>query len=200
MLICVLSILLTFTSDKLLNLSELYYNSLASNLSENVLDEIIRIQKKIFWISYAIIPAILLLKLSIISALLFMPAYLLNFKIRYAQMFNLVLKAEFLFLGVGALKIIWFYFYTENYTLQEYQYFYPLSVLNIVGYENIDAWWIYPFQTLNLFELAYWFILAYLIGKILNISMDRGFKMVLSSYVPFLFTWIVTIMFFTLNN
>ena len=110
-----------------------------------------------------------------------------------------------MFLGVGVLKIIWFYFFQTSYTLEDLQYFYPLSALNIVGYQGLESWFIYPLQVLNLFELAYWLLLAYFIGKLAFTEkdkgkpMDLGFKIVASSYGSALLLWVVVVMFFTLN-
>lgn len=98
-------------------------------------------------------------------------------------------------------KTVWFYFFQADYNLEDLQYFYPLSALNIIGYEGLQPWFIYPFQVLNLFELAYWLILAYLIDKELGIDKkkDTGIKIVASSYGVSLLIWVVGIMFFTLN-
>jgi hypothetical protein len=47
-------------------------------------------------------------------------------------LWGFVIIAEFVFLLVPIFKIIWFYFFQTNYTLEDIQYFYPLSALNIV--------------------------------------------------------------------
>lgn len=80
-------------------------------------------------------------------------------------------------------KIAWFYFFQLNYTLEDIQYFYPFSALNIVGYEGLQPWFVYPIQVLNLFELAYWFILAYLIGT--YSYFDFSFKLKDATQIPF---------------
>ena len=54
--------------------------------------------------------------------------------------------------------------------------------LNIIGSQGLEAWFIYPFQVLNLFEVAYWFILAYFIGKEINDTTEKGLSIVASSY------------------
>jgi hypothetical protein len=100
-----------------------------------------------------------------------------------------VISAEFVLLLVPIFKILWFYFFQTTYTLEDIQYFYPLSALNIVGYQGLEPWLIYPFQVLNLFELAYWIIFAYFIGKITETNMDRGLKIVTSSYGSGIFLW-----------
>jgi hypothetical protein len=68
-----------------------------------------------------------------------------------------------------------------------------------VGNKDLEPWFIYPFQTLNLFELVYWLILSFYIGKATQTSMDKGLKIVAYSYGSALLLWVVTIMFFTLN-
>lgn len=158
------------------------------------------------WFSYSIIPIFLLIKISIIASILYIGTFFYSkAKVTFKQLFNAVVKAEFVFSGVGVLKIVWFYFFETSYTLEDLQYFYPLSALNIVGYKGLDAWFIYPLQVLNLFELAYWLLLAYFIGKLAFTEkdkgkpMDLGFKIVATSYGSALLLWVVVVMFFTLN-
>ncbi|WP_296344452.1 hypothetical protein [Winogradskyella sp.] len=139
------------------------------------------------------------MKILIIATILDLGCFIFNKKIKFKKIFNIVVKAEFIFLLVIIFKTAWFYFFQTNYTLEDLQYFYPLSAINIVGYEGIDAWWVYPLQVLNLFELAYWLVLGYLLGKALNSNFDKGISIVASSYGVALLIWVVGIMFFTLS-
>jgi hypothetical protein len=146
------------------------------------------------------------IKTTIISSVLYTGAFFYSkSKVTFKQLLNAVIKAEFVFLLVGIAKIIWFYFFQTNYTLEDLQYFYPLSALNIVGYKGLESWFIYPLQVLNLFELAYWLLLSYFVGKLAFTEkdkgkpMDLGFKIVTSSYGSALLLWVVVVMFFTLN-
>jgi hypothetical protein len=54
------------------------------------------------------------------------------------KLWGFVIIAEFVFLLVPIFKIIWFYFFQTNYTLEDIQYFYPLSALNIVDYKELE--------------------------------------------------------------
>jgi hypothetical protein len=89
--------------------------------------------------------------------------------------------------------------FQTNYTLEDLQYFYPLSAINITGYENLKPWFVYPLQVLNLFEVAYWLVLAYLLGKEFKEDIYKGLTVVASSYGVGLVIWVVAVMFFTLN-
>ena len=204
-----LNIFLLELLKELLKLDQLTYNKLTETLSFNQVEKILQFQKKINNWLYLVLPLLMIFKIFLISSVLYIGTFFYSkAKVTFKQLLNAVIKAEFVFLGVGVLKIIWFYFFQTNYTLEDLQYFYPLSALNIVGYKGLDTWFIYPLQTLNLFELAYWFLLAYYVGKIAsptknkeenNYPIDFGLKIVASSYGSALLLWIVVVMFFTLN-
>ncbi len=190
---------LGFFSKELLNTDEVVINSLSEQLSIEQIDNMIDFREKWQWLSYVILPLLLLLKISIIAAIIDVGCFFFGKEIKYKILFNIVVKAEFIFLLVIVFKTAWFYFFQTDYNLEDLQYFYPLSALNIIGSEGLQPWFIYPFQVLNLFELIYWFILAYLIGNELNENTDKGFSIVASSYGICLLIWIVGVMFFTLN-
>jgi hypothetical protein len=194
-----LSIVLAELYQIILNVDGLFISSLAEQFSYEQISKAANSQKKWEWISYLFIPVLSLLKISIISAILDMGCFFFEREIKYKKLFNIVLKAEFIFLLVIIFKTTWFYFFKSDYTFDNLQYFYPLSALNIIGYQGLETWLIYPFQVLNLFEVAYWFILAYLIGKEINDTTDKGFSIVASSYGVGLLIWVVGVMFLTLN-
>ena len=207
--LCTLLLLITETTKYLLNFNKLLFNSLLQQLTESQTRAFFKLQDKWKFVGYTFVPVYIALKTCIISSVLYIGTFFYSkTKITFKQLLNIVLKAEFIFLLIPILKIIWFYFIQTNYTLEDLQYFYPLSALNIVGYKNIDAWFIYPLQTLNLFEVAYWLFLAYYIGKLASPSVagvqnkypiDFGLKIVASSYGSALLLWVVLIMFVTLN-
>jgi hypothetical protein len=199
-------VVISFLNQEILNVEELIIFHFSQRITKSQLINFLEIQKKWQWLSYAIIPLLLLIKTTLISSILYIGTFFYSkAKVTFKQLWEISIKAEFVFLGVGVLKIIWFYFFQTNYTLEDLQYFYPLSALNIVGYKGLDTWFIYPLQVLNLFELAYWLLLSYFIGKLAFTEkdkgkpMDLGFKIVASSYGSALLLWVVVVMFFTLN-
>lgn len=184
----------------LLNFKELLHNSLAEELTSTQIENYFELQNKWQWVGYIFVIAFMFIKTSFIASILYIGCFLLSRnEIKFNELWLIVIKAEYVFLILLILKTIWFYLFQINYTIDDIQYFYPLSALNIVGYRGLEPWLIYPFQVLNLFELAYWLILAYFIGKITQTNMDRGLKIVASSYGSALLLWVAVIMFFTLN-
>lgn len=195
-----------YITNILLESDKLVLNSIAEQLSVNQIENFLKIQEKWQLASFLLLPVIFYIKASIISSILYVGVFFFSkTKVNFKQLLNVSIKAEFVFLGVGVLKLIWFYFFQTNYTLEDLQYFYPLSALNIIGYNGLETYFIYPFQVLNLFELAYILLLGYYIGKLVYTPqnkenpMDFGLKIVASSYVPALFLWVTVVMFFTLN-
>ncbi|MCF6308565.1 MAG: hypothetical protein L3J09_11505 [Flavobacteriaceae bacterium] len=172
---------------------------LSTNLSESQLDNFLDFNKKWKWINLAFIPFLLFLKITVISTILNIGFFLFKKNISFKKIFYLVVKAEYIFLFVITSKIIWFYFFKQNYTVEYQQYFYPLSAINIIGYDNLYPWWVYFFQVLNVFELFYWISLSYLISKEIKVSIEYGLKIVASSYGLALVIWIFGTMFIALN-
>ncbi|OEK09100.1 hypothetical protein A8C32_14550 [Flavivirga aquatica] len=195
----ILIIFFDFIFKNILDFDSRLVDSLSYQLTEEQIFDFLNLRKQIGWLSLVIIPLMLLLKVSLISAVINIVFVFLDKDIKYKKILNIVLKAEFIFLLAILIKTVWFYVFNQDYDLNDLQYFYPLSVLNIVGYNNIQVWFIYPLQILNLFELSYWFILAYMLGKELEVNTNKSFAIVASSYGVGLVIWVGIVMFFTLN-
>ncbi|WP_125717761.1 hypothetical protein [Flavobacterium ustbae] len=195
----VIFILITEVTNNALQIDYLLQRHLLKILSLEQANSYISFHQKWYWLTYLFIPIIIFIKISIITVTLHVCLLLSARNLKFSKIWNIVLNAEFLFLFVFIFKIIWFLFFQSTYTLSDVQNFYPLSALNIVGYNNLEPWYIYPLQTLNLFEFAYIIYIGFQIGQITNTNTDYGLKIVAISYVPTLLLWIVTVMFFTLN-
>lgn len=199
LILSILFILIAEIFKRTIHFDDLLYNSLSERLTSKQIENFIGFQKKWQWIGYVAIPVILLIKTILIATILYIGLFFSDRDLKFSDLWNLVIKAEFIFLLVPVFKIIWFYFFQTNYSLKDIQNFYPLSALNIVGYEGLELWFIYPFQILNLFELTYVIYLGYQVGQLTNTNTAKGLKIVGYSYVHILLLWVVTIMFFTRN-
>ena len=186
-------------SKYFLNINDLLYASLSEKLTAKQLESMF--DKDIKWIilGYLAIPLLLYMKTHIIAGILGIGSFIFNRKISHKKLWNIVLKAETIFLLVIAVKILWFYFFQTDYTYDDVQNFYPLSLLSFIGYEEVAPWFFYPLQTINLFEVLYWIVLAFLIDRTLKERGNTGIKIVASSYGPALLIWVVAVMFLVLN-
>ncbi len=195
-----LSIIIVLSVTKhFLITDELYFQSLSTRFSTDQITELLNFQSKYELLNYVILTLMNLLKYGTITLAIYTLTILLGLKINYSNIFKVVILAEFIFLVPLVLKFIWFYFIQSNYTLEELQFFYPLSALNIFNIGEVSQLWIYPLQLLNLFEVVYWFILALGIHKLIKSDYEKSLKLVLSSYLPAMLLWVVFVMFLTVT-
>lgn len=193
-------IVLSEITNTFLDIKGLLYNSLSEQLTTKQLKQYFDFQDKWQWLSYFIIPLLLLIKTSLIASVVFIGTFFSNtVKLGFKQIWGAVLNAEFIFLLVPVFKLFWFAVFQPSYTLEDIQYFYPFSGLNITGYKGLEPWLLYPLQVLNLFEIGYVIYLGYQIGRLTQTSTDKGLNIVAISYLPALLLWVSLVMFFTLN-
>ena len=117
----------------------------------------------------------------------------------YKHYFEILVKSEFIFLIPLAIKLFWFNIFHTSYTLQDLQYFSPLSVFSFFDPKEIDTWLVYPMQLFNVFELLYWLILAYLLKDVLGKGFKDSLGFVATTYGVGLFIWVVLVMFLIVN-
>ena len=177
---------------------ELYYNSYIERLGAERIDQMFEEGHKWQFLSILFIPVILLIKISFAAACLFIG---LNFKgifASFSHIFNIALKAEIIFCIAGLIKITVLLFLKRTEVFEDLNY-YPLSLINLTGTQGIYKWLVYPLQTLNLFELFYWLVLAK--GLEIVVSRDYGSMLilVLCTYVVGLVIWTMFVMLLILN-
>ncbi|GIZ14086.1 hypothetical protein [Capnocytophaga catalasegens] len=194
-----LNAFLAYLVQDILNIRSLLANSLSEQLTATQVENLLNAQQKWQWVGYGFIPFLLLIKMSITALVLSIACMLTDRQVPYKRLFVIVAEAEIIFLLVPVCKIIWFYFFQPQHTLEDIQFFYPLSLLNLTDYKQVAQWYVYPLQLANLFEVGYWLLLTYLLGKVLKISFKERFYFVASSYGVLLLLWVVVVMFFTLN-
>jgi len=175
-ILLILIITLSYLTDHTLKFNDVIRKSFSNELTNEQILKFINIKEKLAWVNYLIIIFTTIVKISLITLLLELGVFFYDKlpEIKYKKLFNIVVKAEFIFLLVIVTKTLWFYFFKTDYTLEDLQYFYPFSALNIVGYQNVSPWFVYSLQVLNAFELIYWFLLAYMLSKELKTDFDTG--------------------------
>lgn len=190
---------LSYISSVILDLNGVMVRSLSEQLTAEQIEKVLSFKDQWQWISYVSVPLLLLIKISVIAVLIDVGCVFYNEKLPYKQLFRIALLGEFVFLAVPIFKLCWFLFFQPNFSLEDIQYFYPLSALNIIGYKGVAVWFIYPLQLLNLFEVVYWFLISVQLNKAIGSTTGKGVNIVASGYGVGLLLWVVCVMFFTLN-
>ncbi|AEI48875.1 hypothetical protein [Runella slithyformis] len=182
----------------------LYFNTLADQLTYEQIEDFIAQGKQWEWLGYVLIPLVYLIKFSLVALVLSLGLWLVTGRYEFKRLLGVAIEAEVIFLLPIVIKIFWFLFVQTGYTLQDLQFFYPLSALNLFDYQSLEPWLVYPLQVLNVFEVAYWVVLAY--GVALrspevkpSLSLERAFGLVAASYGTGLVVWVAVMMFLTLS-
>jgi len=201
LIVMIITILITFYTNYLLNLDELLYNFYSEKLVQEQVENLLSTQQKWAWLGYAFIPLLILIRTSLVALCLSIGQFIYNVEntFRFKQFFRIALIGEFVLVLVGFFKLGYFYFIKTDYTLEDVQQYYPLSIINLLNLKNLEPWLLYPLQTINLFEVAYFFVLVYGLWKLLKNEYIKSFEMVMTSYGGGLLIWLGLVMFLTLN-
>jgi len=200
-LVVFFSFILTITIKYLLNLDELTYSSLSEKLTKEQIENYLELQDKWIWIGYLILPIIILLRSAFVSLCLNLGYlfYDITNEIKFKQFFRIAVIGEFVLLTAGCFKLIYFYFIKTDFSLEQLQQFQPLSYTNFLDISKLKPWLVYPLQTINLFEIGYFFVLVYGLHKLLQNKYMKSFEIVAVSYGTGLIIWMGLIMFLILN-
>jgi hypothetical protein len=178
---------------------DVYLEYLKDQMSVKRILRFLELKRDLVWINYIAIPIMYLIKFSIITLWVLSGSILFGYKNSFQEIFRVVIIAEFFWLVPSFIMLIWFGCIDTGYTLQDIQYFKPLSLLNFFNVSEIESWLIFPLQSLNLFEVVYMFVLAIGIKRILKKDYLEALNFTIPVYGTALMTWIVFITFLNIN-
>lgn len=197
--------LLIYLGNYYISTDSKIFDFLSKDYPSNVVQNYMESQKKWWWVSYAVTPLLIGIKVLLV-------AFCLNFiklldlqgleKVKFSDFVFLVLIAEFVFVIAGFYKFINFYWINTDYTLEDLQTYYPISLINFRDYISTEKWLAYPLQLTNLFELAYWGILAWGIYELSDqkVKPIKSFGLVSFTYGIGLLFWTGIVCFIILNT
>ena len=178
---------------------EHYFNSFGEQLSYQRIGDLLSFKRKWNWLGYIATPLFVFMKTSFITICLFAGAFSFNIQISLRKLYRVAVVGEFVFLIAMLIKVFWLLTFSDNLTLEGIQYFYPLSLINLLDVSSLDIWWTYPMQVINLFELTYWLLLAYGLHQVMNTSFKQSMGIVAASYGSGLVLWVAFITFLTVS-
>ena len=201
--ICLFLIILLFLDKTYISTDSKIFDFLAKDYPSEFVRNYMESQKKWWWVSYAITPVLIGIKVLLV-------AFCLNFvkiisekleDVQFRDILTVVLIAEFVFIIAGFYKFFNFYLIDTDYTLETLQTYYPLSLINYKEAISTEKWLAYPLQLCNLFELIYWGILAWGIWELADkkISYQRSLGYVALTYGIGLLFWVGVVCFLILS-
>lgn len=195
--------LLTFLDKTYITTDSKIFDFLAKDYPSSVVQNYMESQKKWWWVSYAITPIMIGIKVLLV-------AFCLNFvkiisekleDVKFRDILTVVLIAEFVFIIAGFYKFFNFYLIDTDYTLETLQTYYPLSLINYKEAISTEKWLAYPLQLANVFELMYWGVLAWGIWQLAEkkFSYQRSLGYVALTYGIGLLFWVGVVCFLILS-
>lgn len=142
-------------------------------------------------LQFLTIPVIYLWKFTVIGFIIWVGSFLFGYRVSYAECWGIAVVSEFVFLIPELVKIFWFLFFVGDPQYYDVIAFYPLSLMHFFDYTQLDKRYIYPLKALNLFEVAYWFVLATGIHFFAHKQKKVAYLIVLCSYSLIFFLWLL---------
>ena len=137
------------------------------------------------------VPFVYLWKFTVIAFVIWVGCFMFGYRVTYTQCYGVVIGAEYIFLVPEILKILWFMMVDTDPTLNDISAFYPFSLMHFFDYYNIDKRWAYPLRALNLFEVAYWFLLVEGIHHYARKDKKYVWIIVVCSYILIFVLWLL---------
>ena len=196
--------LLVFVTNTFIQTDSKIFDFLSKDYPSSVVQNYMESQKKWWWVSYAVTPVLIGIKVLLVAFCLnFVKVIEINRQedIKYSDILSWVLMAEFVFIIGGVYKFVYFYWVQTDYTLEDLQTYYPMSLINFREYISMERWAAYPLQLVNVFEAGYWAILVMGIRDLFQekISYFRSLGLVLATYGVGLLFWVSVVVFLILN-
>lgn len=141
-------------------------------------------------LKFVSVPLIYLWKFTVIGFVIWVGCFLFGYRVTFSQCWGIAIVAEYVFLVPEILKIGWFIFFVPDPTYNEIRGFYPLSLMNLFDYYEMDKRYAYPLRALNLFEPIYWLALVNGVHFFARKEKSVAWFIVLGSYVLLFFLWL----------
>lgn len=196
--ICTIYALALYIQQEFILTKELYYNTLGEQLTIERIDAFLQLRSKWVWLSYAFIPIMVLLQALLVSICLSTGAILMDYKIPFAQIFNIVVKALLVF-ALGKVCYLAALQFQEIRTIEDLIQADVFSLLGWLGTDGIPEWLLYPLGVINIFEIFFWFVLAAIMGYLLKRPARQMLGFVSATYGIGLLIWIALVVFIQLN-
>jgi hypothetical protein len=142
-------------------------------------------------LQYFSIPFVYLWKFTVLGFVIWVGCFMFGYRVTFSQCWGIVLSSEFVFLIPELIKITWFLGFQTDPNFYDIQAFYPLSLMNLVDYQEVAKKYAYPLKALNLFEVLYWYVLALGIQHFSRKGMKPAWTIVLGFYAPIFLFWLL---------
>jgi hypothetical protein len=192
--ISIIYFLVAFYNHEFILTDNFINSALGYNLTSNNIKDSIDFVRKWQWISYLFIPLVLLLRITFTWICLKAGSFITD-RFTETSFWKIAIQAEIVF-AVGAVAGLLYTEFFVNVESLEQLSLNPFSLQVFVS-DSVPKWSSYFFNTLNIFELGYVFVLAHLIAEETKNKVLPSLKFVASTYLPGLALWVLLVSYLT---
>lgn len=152
--------------------------------------------QRIRWLSFVIVPFLLLLRLSLVTICLFIGSFFFSEMggKKFKEWWTIAIVAQSVMLLYSVLLVLVNLCFGET----TESAFSSYTSLLFLSEEHTENWILIPLSAINIFEILYWVIMSYLVGRLCNTKFRKSFHFVISSYGVGYFFYIALLMFLIL--
>lgn len=198
LLLCIGYAAVTFIQDHYILTREVYHNTLGEQLTIERIDEMLDKQAGYKWLSYALIPLIILIQNGLIAICINSGTIAMNYKVKFTAIFKTVMKASVIFL-IGKIIVSFIYLFTDIHVFDDLITSDKFSLSGYFSKDSIPAWLRYPLSIVNVFEIVFWLLLSWGVSRLIQKSYSASFGFVAATYGIGLLMWMLFIVFLSLN-
>ena len=179
---------------------QVYYYSLGGRVSAEKLTAFLDAQHHVSFLSYVLVPVMLVIRMTLVSFCILTGLLLTSRKLSFKAIFKIVLFAESAFAAGVLLKLLLLAFSKDIESLSQFETFAPMSLFSLCNPSAIPAWLTYPLQTLDLFQVGYFLLLAAGLCYYMNMPFKESLRFVLCSYGAGILCCMIAWAFFIFSN
>ena len=182
--------LVIFYHEKFILTDAMYYTSFYKKFSEQQILNMINSDKRWNIVAYLFIIPVVIIR-AVFSWVCLKSGSFITERFTEAAFWKICIQAEIVF-AIGAVAgLLYTEFFVDVETLEQLS-INPFS-LQIFTADSMPKWSSYFFNTLNIFEIGYVFVLAYLIAEEAKSKVLPTLKFVASTYLPGLALWVMLV-------
>ena len=175
-----------------------FFNSYTDIMTYDRIHELFETAKQYAWVSLAILPLMILIKIVFNSFILTTGTLLSSEEFSFSKNYNVCLKAEFVFIAMLLVKILLFSFFIKVNNLSDVSYL-PGALSNLFKLGALPKWCAYPLQTINIWEILFCYVATKLFAIQYQVSMKKAFALFCTTYLLNIFILIIISIFFAIS-
>jgi hypothetical protein len=198
LLLCVGYGAITFVQNNYIITRDVYYNTLGEQLTLERIDEILDNQSKWRWLAYVFTPIIIVIQTGMIAVCINCGTFMMDYKVKFNTIFKVVLKSSVVFL-IWKLLMTFIFLFMDIKVFDDLVKADKFSVAGFVAKDALPTWLMYPLSILNVFEVAFWLLLAWGISRLIAKPFSKSLSFIALTYGVGLLLWMLFIVFLSLN-